>query len=118
MSEYIIDPNVFYWMNVLGSLKDVTLFVSIMFCIVTCVLAIFTIMCSAEQYEHTKLLFKLTVIAGIVAFVMAVISVFIPSKQTCIQMLVAKTATFENVNWTVEQIKDFIDYVCTALKGV
>ena len=45
------------------------------------------------------------------------ICVFMPSKAVCIEMLVAKTATFDNVNWTVDQLKEAVDYIVSAMKG-
>ena len=53
----------------------------------------------------------------IVGGVLVLISIFIPRKQTSVEMLVAKTATFDNVNWTVQQVKEIIDYIVSALKG-
>ena len=44
--------------------------------------------------------------------------VFFPDKETSMQMLVAKTATFDNVNWTVAQVKEVIDYIVAAIKSI
>ncbi len=42
--------------------------------------------------------------------------VFIPDKQTMIEMLVAKTATVENAEWTVDAVKQAVDYIVSAIQ--
>ena len=49
--------------------------------------------------------------------IFVLISIFVPGKTTSVEMLVAKTATFDNVNWTVQQVKEIIDYIVVSLKG-
>lgn len=52
-----------------------------------------------------------------IGLVLIILSVFIPSKQTSIEMMVARTATFDNVDWSVQQVKEIVDYIVNALKG-
>ena len=44
--------------------------------------------------------------------------VFIPNKQTIIEMMIAKKATYDNVSWTIEQVKEAVDYVISAIKEI
>jgi len=145
MKNYIIDPSVFYWMNVMSIVQTVLAvfgaFLLIGFLCFT--VAYFCTISYVDEPEKPsseskydierynremknyqsnqktlnsyKKYMLLTLIIGC-AFVM--ISVFIPSKQTSIEMLVAKTATFDNVNWTVQQVKEVVDYIVSALKGM
>lgn len=127
MNNYIIDPAVFYWINVLATTQT-------MFAIVGVFLMLAAIGFAAGwiynwyqtvEYEHNEESKKymrmcragtlLTLLPGIL---LILLSIFIPSKQTSVEMLVAKTATFENVDWTVAQVKEIIDYIVSALNGV
>jgi len=49
---------------------------------------------------------------------MIIFSIFIPGKTTSVEMLIAKTATFDNVNLSVQQIKDVVDYIVQAIKTI
>ena len=55
----------------------------------------------------------LSILLTIISFSLAV---FIPSSQMMIGMLVAKYATYENVDLTVEGVKSIIDYITQALQ--
>jgi len=47
----------------------------------------------------------------IASFVSIFICVLIPSKETCVEMMIASQVTHENVSATKEEIYEFIDYV-------
>jgi hypothetical protein len=46
------------------------------------------------------------------------IAVFVPDKQTMIEMQVATVATKTNVEWTVEQLKVVTDYISERINSV
>ena len=54
----------------------------------------------------------------IIGGLLVIISIFIPGKQTSIEMLIARMTTFDNVDWTVQQVKEVVDYIVNALKGI
>lgn len=125
MTNYVIDPRVFYWINVLGILQTVfALFGG------TCVLASLGFVvgwiynsCEVKRgYEHNLIYLKMcrrwAIATGIVGFVLVTAAIFVPGRTTSIEMLIAKTATFDNVNWTVQQLKDAVDYIVQAIKGI
>lgn len=145
MTNYIIDPVVFYWINVLSLMQ--TVFAVIGGFTLTGFIVLFItfiyqrhglsepekpdkdIRYDMERYQREmrnyendlkdlrmiKKYAKITLFAG---GLMVLVSIFIPGKQTSVEMLIARTATFENVNWTVQQAKEIIDYIVNALKGV
>lgn len=144
MTNYIIDPAVFYWINVLSIIQTVCAaigaacllgficFLIQYVCTVDCVdkpekpddddrYAKESYECDMKRYnERLRELYRIKkymMTALIVGGVLVLISIFIPGKQTSVEMLVAKTATFENVDWTVQQVKEIIDYIVSALKG-
>lgn len=99
MSNYIIDPSWFYWVSVFEALKVVCV-------VIGAVLILITIMYLAEEgFDWGAVLlifFVLVFLAG---------AVFIPDRQTMYQMMIAKYATYENANLTVEAIKSAVDYI-------
>lgn len=126
MTNYIIDPAVFYWINVLATTQTVFAIVGVFLMLAAIGFAAGWIYnwyqtVEYEHHEESKKYMRmcrvgtfLTLLPGIV---LILLSIFIPSKQTGVEMLVAKTATFENVDWTVQQVKEIIDYIVSALKG-
>jgi len=135
--NYIIDPSVFYWINVLGILQTVLAILG------GCGLAggilalIYGWYGKANAYDteydsatkkHIDVIddremrealkwIKLGKILSVVSVIFIIASIFIPGKVASIEMLIAKTATFENVGMSVESIKELIDYIVTAIKS-
>ena len=144
MNNYIIDPSVFYWMNVMSILQTVMAVLG-GFTLVGCLCLIVTYICDKhglhepkkpdedsryemkhyqdrldgynEYLQDVKMIKKYMLITLTVGALFVIISIFIPSKHTSVEMLVAKTATFDNVNWSVQQVKEIVDYIVSALKG-
>lgn len=128
MNNYVIDPSVFYWINTLGTMH--TIFAIFGWFLIAAGIGtlIAYFFCVSEidtwgeptrtQYiMKSKAYRKGTIILFAVGILLVLASIFIPGKQTSIEMLVARTATFDNVNWTVSQVKEIIDYIVSALKG-
>ena len=134
---YIIDPSVFYWINVLGILQT-TLAVLGSFGLICGIAALIggwygkanaydteydsvarkhiEVIDDREMQEALKWI-KLGKILFVVSVIFIIASIFIPGKVASIEMLIAKTATFENVGMSVESIKELIDYIVTAIKS-
>ena len=111
--NYIIDPSVFYWMMVLNGIHDAAFGIGLILLIIDGILCF---ACAMETaFESYK---KAIIIIGMIGCLSMLASVFIPTKDTSIEMLIARTATFDNANMTVQQIKEIVDYVIGALKGV
>ena len=130
MNNYIIDPAVFYWMNVLSIMQTVFAIFGAILTLAGIGFIIGYVYNNHEKKDYSpegsyydeyvrneklcKFWAKALLFSGI-PLILA--SIFIPSKQTSIEMLVARTATFDNVNWTVQQVKEIVDYIVSALKG-
>ncbi len=125
MENYVINPQVFYWMNVFAVLQTVLAVFG-----GTCVVAFFGLVvgwiynsCEVKEGYESNLFYlkackRWAIITGIVGFTLVTAAIFIPGRTTSIEMLIAKTATFDNVDWTVQQIKDVVDYIVQAIKGI
>ncbi|MBQ6535493.1 MAG: hypothetical protein IJI40_01755 [Firmicutes bacterium] len=116
MNEYIINPAWFYWVHIAGAMKAVLLLSAgalLLFSGVVCLLFMDSLW-DEERERYGKALPKVA-IAGIACLV---IGIFIPSKETLIEMQIARYATWENAEWTVDAIKDAVDYIVDAIKSI
>lgn len=126
MQNFIIDPQVFYWINVLGIMQTVlaifgaiSIGVAIGFIIAWVYNHVeYNAYDCEDNKEYAAICKKISIITILIGTIMIVLSIFIPGKTTSIEMLVAKTATFDNVNWTVQQVKEVVDYIVKALQSV
>ena len=126
MANYVIDPQVFYWMNVLEILHNILgVFGGV--CAIAFVCLLIGWIYNSWEYKrgsYESNLFYLkecrrwTIVTGIIGFVFITAAIFIPGRTTGIEMLIAKTVTFDNVNWTVQQMKDIVDYIVQAIKSI
>ncbi len=118
---YYINPMWFYLMSVGDTLKDFILVIGIL------TIGIVGLLCVAwfidtgarvsdmdDEEKATLKLFKKIIVASIIAIV---IGVFVPSKETCIEMMIASQVTHENVTATKEEIYEIVDYVTDKVKG-
>lgn len=133
--NYIIDPSVFYWISALGAIK-------VLACIIGSILLLgSTVAFIAYLYNKTesisykmeyhgkedtsnayklyaKMSAKVAILTFIFGAIILIVGIFAPDKSTSVEMLVARTATFDNVNWTIEQIKEIIDYIINTIKSI
>ena len=128
MTNYIIDPVVFYWLNVLNVVHILTTLVFSFGIISTFVGFICNIVYTYnfKTYPHfcehdgevAKIWHKVAVIASVVSVISGLIMIFVPDKTTSIEMLIARTATYENAQLTVQGIKEVVDYIVQAIKSI
>jgi hypothetical protein len=134
---YIIDPSVFYWINVLGMLQTVLAILGSFGLVGGIIAQIYGWRGKSDAYDteydstlrkHIDVIddremqealkwIKRGRILSVVSVIFIIAAIFVPGKATSIEMLIAKTATFENVNMSVESIKELIDYIVTAIKS-
>jgi len=123
MTNYIINPSTFYWFNVLSSLKELTT-------VLACFCGVGTAACVAvwiynytEWIEYERERYKkyahagrrATIGLGIATIVLIAAAIFLPSKETSVEILITQNLTHENINWTVGQVKEIVDYVVKNL---
>ena len=116
--NYIITPAWFYWMQVSHGTRLVCLLfliASIILFIVMLAVYLTNVDCSGFDDDDTKRYFVYVKRALISCVVFAVAMVAIPSRDTLIEMQIAKYATVENANWTLETIKSAVDYIVEAI---
>ena len=115
--NYIVDPAIFYWISVLDSLKSVSI-VFMIISIVCTVICIVSFCCEKSWWDEdeTEVFKKWMRIVVIMLVVSILLVIFIPSEKTMKEMLIAKFATVENANWTLENLKNAVDYIVEAMK--
>lgn len=111
MNGYIINPAWFYWVNVVNCLRIVAL-ASTIVGIFACIFFIVAVL-----EEDDKFLKPLRIAIAYTA-ICIIATVFIPPKETLIEMQIAKYATWENAEWMVDAIKDAVDYIVDAIGSI
>lgn len=122
--EYIINPSWFYWLHVITGIRTFLTVLCVVFCL-SCVGLCITAIYMWDDWDYDddaeaiKAKAKRWIIASaIAAIISGLMLVFIPNKQTIIEMMIAKKATYDNVSWTIEQVKEAVDYVISAIKEI
>lgn len=119
--NYIIDPMWFYWINVVGTLKNILLtFMSLS--IVAAVIFFVGLINTHIEYDADdkdyKFFKKWTLISVSLAILFVVFYIFCPNKNSMIEMQIARYVTYENAEWTVETVKSAVDYIVQAIKSI
>jgi len=120
MNGPIISPGIFYWIAVLSHVKGILLA-----CFILSIIAFLTFLGgviwnhysgknSDYNNHYLKLYRKLTKTSFSIAVLSGLVYIFIPSKETSVEMLIAKYVTYENTQWTLEKIKEAVDYIISA----
>ena len=120
MTDYIINPMWFYWLHVVDMLQGFCFIMLFLLGVAFVVCAIVYIILNVDMdfnYDECKALTKYLKSFSVAIIIIALIMIFIPSKQTLIEMEIAKHATYSNVESIKEQITDAADYIIDRLKG-
>lgn len=104
-----INPMWFYWLEVVDLIKFTAglLFGLVLFALAS-VLMLYIVSESERDIKKSLMVLKPTIVVFVV---LGLIVLFVPSKNTMIQMKVAENVTHENVDIATEIIKDTIDYI-------
>ena len=114
----IISPSIFYWFEIISNLK---IFLSILFgisCvgIVFCVVSFIAILVEEELETHTgKIIKKLCKFCTIITSIFGLLSIFIPSKETLMTMIVAKYVTPDNITAVGGTIEESVSSIATEI---
>ena len=126
--NYIINPSWFYWLGVVKSMRGFMLVAFIVSIIIIGVALIiipvnvkliqdYPSICDDER-KAVRFFTKALKVAIGVCIVLGLCLVFVPSKDTLIEMMIAKQATYENATWTVDTLKSAVDYVVQAIQSL
>lgn len=114
---YYIHPIWFYLMSVSNGIKVFSLAIGIISTIVAIILII-SIYDDYPDDEEKKVTMRRRLRLSIIGSIIVIfIGILCPSKETCIEMMVASQVTHENVAATKEEIYDIIDYVHNGMNN-
>lgn len=125
---YIINPMWFYWLNVVDSacgfvhaLAVISLALSIVLFIAAmafkyAAIDYHTIDEECFEYVTSVKLQRIAKVVAVVAVILFIIHVFIPSRETLIEMQIARFTTVEYAEWALDAVKSATDYIVSAIK--
>lgn len=114
--EYIINPSWFYWLNVVDAVRGVACGYFILF-IIAAIITLLTFFVADIPFREIET--SRPCVFLFIGFVVAVlVLVFVPSKETLVEIQVARLATYDNVAMTVDGIKSVVDYIVNAIKTI
>ena len=126
--NYIINPSWFYWLGVVNSMRGFMLAAFIVSIVVIgSALIIIPVnvkliqdypSISDDERKVVRFFTKALKVAIVVGSVTGLVLVFVPSKETLIEMMIATQATYENATWTVDALKSAVDYVVQAIQSL
>ena len=126
--NYIINPSWFYWLGVVNSMRGFMLAAFIVALIIVGVALIVILVnvkliqdypsISDDERKVVRFFTKALKVSIGVCIVAVLFLVFVPSKETLIEMMIAKQATYENATWTVDALKNAVDYVVQAIQSL
>ncbi|MBO7734674.1 MAG: hypothetical protein J6S67_19090 [Methanobrevibacter sp.] len=118
--DYIITPAWFYWVRVA---QTVNLTVSILAgllglaCLGLAAIRMAMVGEYDEEEPEVKTVKRLLKIVFPLTILFVILAIFVPSKETLIEMQVAKFATFDNARLTIDAVKNAVDYIISTIKG-
>ena len=126
--NYIINPSWFYWLGVVESMRYfmIAAFIISIAAIIVAIIIVPVDMRMIRDFpdmsddERKSVQFFTKVLkAAIWALVISgLILLFVPSKETIIEMMIAKQTTYENTTWTLDALKSVVDYVVQAIQSL
>lgn len=110
MTGHIIDPMWFYWAEVATCAKVAFIFLAIAFG----ALAVLHIMLIVENgyigyaamNDTDKKSFRIALISIAIGLIFLALAIFIPTKETMLQMKIAEYATYENIESVITEIEE------------
>ena len=114
----IISPSIFYWFEIISNLK---ILLSILFglsCVglVFCIVSFIAMLVEEELETHTgKIIKKLCKFCTIITSIFGLLSIFTPSKETLMTMIVAKYVTPDNITAVGGTIEESVSSIATEI---
>lgn len=112
----IINPLYFYFIDVFDDVEFIFCIALIVTFLAFCVSVTIILFAKDEldndSFEITKKFCKTNLIVCIVSMF---VCIFIPSKETCYQMIVANCVTPNNIEMTKDGVKDIVDYIIDSV---
>ena len=112
----IVNPLLFYAMNVCSCLKFFASIMTIVTGVIFCGLGCFCVVAMIDEYELNKIIETLTKWTFFLFILFTLTFILIPGEDTLLMMQAAKLTTTDSVNGVFEGLKDAMDYAVSVLK--
>ena len=113
--NYIVDPRWFYFVNVVSNLEVFVICAAIVFLAVGGItLGVLYAESDFKDFPKETRFGKACVIIGVIICLAAV---FIPSKETLIEMEIARHVTYDSTETAVQMIQEATDYILEKTGG-
>ena len=103
---YYINPIWFYFIGLCDDIIEIATIISV-FCLLGTFVGYCLRLAGFEEEIKNKIPIKLFVIIGTIG---VIISLIVPNSTTVKEMMIASVVTHENVDATIEDVKELIDY--------
>lgn len=125
---YIINPMWFYWISVADKICEATCSLAILLFISSATAYIVAAALKIDAHGHDGFDRKcssyivgakaqrVATVLAVLAVILLAISTFIPSRETLIEMQIARFTTVENTEWALDAVKSATDYIVSAIK--
>ena len=119
--EPIISPFFFYFINLVDNVWGVSIAASVVSGVVICVLLVCCVCESDSECDSFNNIYnerykKITRRSILICVVSVAICLFVPSKETMIEMAIAKNVTAQNIELAKDSIKGVIDYTIESVE--
>lgn len=119
--EPIISPFFFYFINLVDNVWGVSIAAAIVSGVVVCVLLVCCACESESECDSFNNIYnerykKVTRRSILICVISIVICLFVPSKETMIEMAIAKNVTSQNIELAKDSIKGVIDYTIESVE--
>ena len=107
--EQIVNPSMFYWAQVFGTVKVLSAIVAMLSIVIIAILlvAYFDNYIGWDDEDDDAAMMRKTIkIAAIIVLILLPITIFTPSKETLIKMQIARLATGDNVEMVLQRITE------------
>lgn len=125
---YIINPMWFYWISVADKICEAACSLAILLFISSATAYIVAAALKIDAHGHDGFDRKcssyivgakaqrVATVLAVLAVILLAISTFIPSRETLIEMQIARFTTVENAKWALDAVKSATDYIVSAIK--
>ena len=121
--EPIISPFFFYFINLVENVWGVSIAAAIVSGVAICALLTCCACESDSEYESFNDIYnnhykKVTRRSILICVISIVICLFVPSKETMIEMAIAKNVTSQNIELAKDSVKGIIDYTIESVEKI
>lgn len=113
---YIINPMWFYWVNVIDNVIVALQVVSFLSGITLAGCIFLALITDYDEVKKNMISIIKLIVPILAISVLGII--LIPTSDVLIEMQVAKFATVENAQWTLDAIKSAVDYIIQAISSL